>query len=842
MRAMTGRYTWLVAACVWAGCAAPGPPDEPAPVTPPTIPWLVAGEPTVAAPEIPWADGTEGDPVTRPCPEGWATRTTEAGAICDPWPEGGRPACVGATAIRPGESVCAAIGRPCPVGEFPDDVPADALYVRAGATGVGTRSDPMGTLAEAAAVASAGQTIVVSAGELDANVTFARPVTLRGVCAERTQLSGRLVLDAASSLEDATVTSATDGIVARRGLTARGVLVTANLGTGIDLRGGASTLEDVIVRGGGGSTLMMIGGVHVVDASLVAEGLVIEGRAGFGLVLEAGASATVSDSVLADGTTFDANPTALALIRGGVLDVSFTRTVFENGVNLLVQALGPVTFEDVLVQGVRVQSGQPLAIGVAALSTLVARGLRTHDIDGLGLFAAATGRVDVEDYVAYGAHPLSVGLHAEERGSIVARRARLGPLDIGARAYVRGTLELSDAAIVGARTYALHVNGVEAVGTFRRIVVHHSVAGLRVGADGTSDIEDAVFEDIVSSGVGADGIGAYLRSHVTARRIRASRTANACFASLQTATFTLFDARCSEALLGLVASVEGTMTAEHVIVEDIGAAALVAEFGASLTVEDALVRRVQPTEQISAGLFANSGSTATLSRAMLSEVAGYGVSCAGGDAPPEVTVEDTIVDGATFGGVTPECAISLLRVELLRPGVAGIANVGTASIEVADVRIVDVQPDPVDGRFGHGVHIVGGGSLHGGRLVVEGARGAGLLVAGEGTMVELGEAWISDVRSAACGPGCIAGGSGIVVAEGGSIHIASVRSFGHEVAGVQVSVPASVALDAGWIHGNAIGRSLSPGFDETTLLGVTYLANDVEEDRRPLALPATTLF
>ncbi len=836
----------LVIASLGAGCEEASPPLEDPPVTAPSIPWLATGEPEIAEPVIPWLEGDDGDPVTRACAPGWTRRESEAGAICDPWPEGGRPRCEGATAIRPGETACMPIGRACPAsGDLPTDVPGDAIFVRAGAAGTGTRESPFGTLSEALASASAGDTIVLATGTIDAVATVSVPVTIRGTCAAETRLTGPLAIDGPVTLEDVTITSPTSAIVVSRGgLTARGVVVGDHVGRGIDLRSGINTLEDVVVRGGTGATATFEGAVHVINGSLTATRLVIEGRAGFGLTVDLRASLTLTDSLVADGTTSDTGPTAMVLLRDGSMRASVTRTVVENGVNQMIAANGgDVTIEDTLVQGARIQPGQMVAIGVTGFGGLVARGLRTHDIDGFGI-ASAGGRVEVEDYVSDGTHALSVGLHSEEGSTMIARRVRVGPIAIGARAFVRGVLELDDARVTGATQYSLQANGEEAIGTFRRVLVRGGRAGLRVGADATAEIEDAILEDIAGSGIGDDGIGGYLRSRTIARRVRATRTANSCFASLQEASLELEDVRCSGADLGLVTAVSGSMIVRRASIDTIALAALVAESGGALTAEDTVVRAVGPSENISAGVSINDGSSATLTRVRLAELDGYGGACSDGDEPPRLGLTDVVIQDATLGGLSTDCLVSLERVEILRAGVAGISHTTPTTVfEVRDVRVIGTVPDPVDGRFGHGIHLVAGGAMRGSRVVVEDARGAGVLVTGVGTTLELTDLWVSGVRAAVCGAGCTGGGSGIVATDGAIVRLTNVRSFEHEVAGVQLVSPATMELHGGWIHHDAIGRNLSPGLDATPLLdGVIYVSNGVEEDRRALALPAVTLF
>src|SRR5688572_28924697 len=100
-------------------------------------------------------------PVLTPCPAGW--REVPAGddgvVTCDPWPEGGMPECPPGEAWLPGDTRCTAIGRACPAGDFPDDLPGPVLYVLPGAIGGdGSRAAPFGTIVEALAVAGPGTT------------------------------------------------------------------------------------------------------------------------------------------------------------------------------------------------------------------------------------------------------------------------------------------------------------------------------------------------------------------------------------------------------------------------------------------------------------------------------------------------------------------------------------------------------------------------------------------------------------------------------------------------------------------------------------------------------------
>ena len=116
----------------------------------------------VTAPQIPWLEDAVPPIALTPCPAGWREVPPEGAAglaTCDPYPEGGPSDCAEDEAHFPGEPGCTTIGSACPVGEFADGLADDGTvrFVRAGATGGdGTRALPIGTIAEAMALASPG--------------------------------------------------------------------------------------------------------------------------------------------------------------------------------------------------------------------------------------------------------------------------------------------------------------------------------------------------------------------------------------------------------------------------------------------------------------------------------------------------------------------------------------------------------------------------------------------------------------------------------------------------------------------------------------------------------------
>lgn len=245
--------------------AAPPAPDAAGPA--PRIDWLEAGEPPVAAPQIPWLAAGSPDRPAMACPPGWRSVTGADGiSTCDPWPESGRAAC--ATPFEghfPGEPGCRAVGAPCPAGPWPEGLPDSGVrYVEPGALGGdGSLAAPFGTLAEAVAAASPGDTIALSEGLHPGPVAVDRAVTVRGACAERTAIvipempaeaTAAVSVTADATLRDLSVTGAGGIFIAVSNdatLHASGLALHDGAGAGLQaLRGsGLLDVEDVVISG-----------------------------------------------------------------------------------------------------------------------------------------------------------------------------------------------------------------------------------------------------------------------------------------------------------------------------------------------------------------------------------------------------------------------------------------------------------------------------------------------------------------------------------------------------------------------------------------------------------------
>ncbi len=170
---------WLAVAAIAVGCG-----DDDLPIVDAAVDAMSA--PTIAAPAPPAEPAL---PQLGPCPDGWIERITEGGAsYCDPFPDG-IVDCAGATYQRPGDRGCVPIGDPCPTGDYAEDLPSDAIYVKPDApAGDGSWSRPFATLTAALAAAPDGATIALAKGMHPGAITIERDVTIVGACVAETTI------------------------------------------------------------------------------------------------------------------------------------------------------------------------------------------------------------------------------------------------------------------------------------------------------------------------------------------------------------------------------------------------------------------------------------------------------------------------------------------------------------------------------------------------------------------------------------------------------------------------------------------------------------------------------
>ncbi|MEM9192139.1 MAG: right-handed parallel beta-helix repeat-containing protein [Myxococcota bacterium] len=361
-------------------------------------------------------------PQLTPCAEGFIERDLgdplAAGArVCEPWTS--PPSCPAGEAPLPRHGGCAAVSSPCPAANgFPQDVPADAVFVRAGATGTGTETSPLGTIQAGLDRAPSNGTVVIAAGTYREALTLRRPVNLRGACASATEIapttptgSGIVSLQASeASLSDLSISGPGLGIAA--------------------LSGGDLTLSNVVVED------VALGGVVLVGGTLAADHLVIrrtrpanDGTFGTGLNLEAGAQATVTDSV------FEANPQAGVAVFDAGTQAEFAFTSFLANLPRVAGGTGG--------EGIKSVDGADVTVRASAFEA-------NHGTTVLAENAALT----VEDSVLRDTQDspmmesLGRGATAIDQGMLTLRRCHLERhRDIGVFATLGSIVDLEDVVV-----------------------------------------------------------------------------------------------------------------------------------------------------------------------------------------------------------------------------------------------------------------------------------------------------------------------------------------------------------------------------------------------------------
>lgn len=260
-----------------------------------------------------------------PCAPGWETETLGAGTgwqhdVCVPAVVADCP--TGLMAL-PGEA-CAAVGTDCPAADFADQATYRSMapghdgairYVKPGETGVGTESDPLGSIADALAVSSSGDIVALSAGVFVERVELDVGVALVGACAsesvlapEQTDGPAVRLTAAGAAIANLRVQGAGKGVeLAAPGatLSVTGVEVLEARGAGIEVLDGHVEMRSVVVRatspqdvgGTGGEGLVISGG------TLTGQRIAAIANRGAG-VLVTGGEARLTDAVLADTDGF----------------------------------------------------------------------------------------------------------------------------------------------------------------------------------------------------------------------------------------------------------------------------------------------------------------------------------------------------------------------------------------------------------------------------------------------------------------------------------------------------------------------------------------------------------
>lgn len=603
----------------------------------------------------PWQPAAAAPPVLTPCPTGWSEAQIDGVAACEPHPSGALE-CPPGEAHFPGEAGCVRVGRACPTGDFPDDAPPGAVFVRPGsAGGVGTRESPVATIADALRISPTGTTIVLAKGRHEGPVTLRTGVTLQGACAASTLLSAPMG-----------VVSTTERIVT---VQAGGVALR-------DMTIGRAPRPGVLVSGDG------------FDLSI--EGVAIEETRGTAVTVALGATVSardvsVRDIDIAEGTTARGYGLGFEQARPSTIErVSIVRAT---GGGILAGNSSSVSLRDAIIRDTR---GSPVNLrhgnGLTVLSGSTIDGARvvlSGNRDIAVLIDAATLRL--EDAIVRGTVPAEAdrefgrGFGVQLGSSAELRRVRVeGNRDVGiqvtsAQAVLEDVVVRDTASneASGQAGRGLNVSMSSTVRATRVLLARNREVGAMVDHDGSL----LVLEDVTSidslpidgpeyAGQLGVGVLAARGGRTEMRRVEIARARTVgVFASGAGSSALLEEVWVHDTLpqesngaLGRAISIESgahadalrcSFSASH------EAAVVVNE--ASAAFEHVAVREVQPRRCASEGL--------------CPDALGMGVSVINASA---VTLADFVIDGASLCGVQIATASDLT----LRDGVVEHNEIG----------------------------------------------------------------------------------------------------------------------------------------------------------------------
>ncbi len=296
------------------------------------------------------------------CPTGWVERTDGAPHCAPP---GERVDCPAGQARFVDSAECAPVAA-CPAGTFADDLPEpNVVFVQPGADGVGTRSDPMGTIEEALSTALAGDTIALAAGTFDAFVEIPDGVSIVGRCPSETTLTFSGIDDtlpsvlvppgrqgALSNLRVGPVEGV--GVLANGELSLNNVIVESARGAGVLITAlGTVTGSNVVVRNTTSRGTSGGMGVIVDGGTLNATRWVVRNNIRSGVWIEEG-DATLEDLVAINNTGIEPllQGSGVNLLAGSL---TLRRADLRGASNIALEVTGGMAVaEDIYVDEVTV--------------------------------------------------------------------------------------------------------------------------------------------------------------------------------------------------------------------------------------------------------------------------------------------------------------------------------------------------------------------------------------------------------------------------------------------------------------------------------------------------------
>lgn len=695
------------------------------------VPWLEAGAPPIAAPDLGWEGLPPVDPPSRTCPPGWVEEPLPAGGhACGPWPGGARLDCADpTTAQRPGTEACAALGSPCPTGAWPDDAGAPGTwYVAVGGAGDGSSGNPFGALADAVAAAADGDTVILGEGTFQAGIVLTRDLTLRGLCASRTTLtwSGGNADGAVVGVDGATVSvsdlriadSVAAGLTANAAtVTLAGVAIEAVGRLGIEAADSALTLDDVRIHGVLPHVDDTLGrGLSLSGGALVVDGLTVDACRQAGVWIEG--DTPVTD--LRDLVVYDIEPQASDGNRGVGLrtagdggDVSVAQMVVEDVHDYAIggSGSGALHLEDVWVEGIlTADDGASFgAVGTQGTGDFFAAGVTVTGVPSTGIklvpiLGSPGGSMYVEDVVVRGVTPDWAQFEGQCFGIVG------GNTD---------SVEIVRAQIDDVSGFGILVDTTTA--TITDVDVRHARIGLYAGVEGVVRVQDLVAVDNTEAQVLASTVDLELADAYVAAPGAIGAT-------------------------GVFAENPSTIRMVRSLVEDTSIVAFGNPWGVASTLEDVILRDTHGALGSGLGLAVSTTGPASLTRVAVENAEGGAVEVRNGP----VTLTDVSIAGVASSATDGQGGFGIFAdgadVALERASVTDAAVVGfgcnDCTLIASDLLVSGIAPaDCASGGCPKSTAATGlflGASADGqlDRVVLEGC-GVGLQVRGEALASEL---------------------------------------------------------------------------------------------------------
>jgi hypothetical protein len=811
----------LIFVAVLAACSEEELPLDPADAGAPDL-GVDAHAPLVIDPPAPVIPPK--DPEMTPCPENWAEvlvwrRDDTFIKACEPYPEGEERCPIG-QAQFPGELECAPIGRPCPSGDWPEDLGTNnILYVRPGGTGPqsGTRAEPYRTIGAAIAARDLGAvTIALAKGTYTESIALQRNVTLSGACPAETVLA--LPLDGADDI----VVGTTSQYTAINNVRIRSNRIALWVSSGeLDVRDVVierARAEAIYVEGGG----VVTGG----DVTITGVGLHAEYGTAVGILGLSGSKITLDRVMITGQTGFG------VVAQDPETAIHLTNSAFRNlngqvGSLELGRAGHAVDGAHLKIERSTATHTKESAFNVSDPgSQLELYDVVIRDVDGLG------NKTGSAIQAAFQGHVIGERLWIER-----AKDASMHAQDAG-RFTLKDVIATDVGGAVNTGRYGRHFNLLYGTtGMLERAYLARAreTSVFALSATTTLTLKDVRIEDNLSdeaSGFGGNGVTIQegVTSSIARLHIEAARYVGllAIESNVEAEDVLIRDmgSQARDGTLGpAIVSQDGSnMTIHRVFVERGRYYAVYASAG-TLTLYDAVVRETLQQEAggepgYSIGLIATStGGALNVTRALVENNGVAGVSAAG---PVTVRLSHVVIrdnTGDTNTGLFGEglyaergSTIELEHGSIERAREFGAyANLG-AHLILKDVRVSETFSNG-EGVGGYGLYVREGSSAEVDWGRFDANRVFGAAAEGEGTTIALRNVEISNTQSSSEGGFITYQGNGLGAINGGYLHAKGFVSRGASLCGVIVA-HAQMDLEDGMVTGNLIGANVAgEGFD-----------------------------